>query len=963
MSRVLLVHADPAHGARVAAELTGAGLTTRVVTSGERAMDRFVQEPADVLVIDYHLEGRDGVSTAEAVRWMPGGRRARVILTAEEEPEDGPLAELGRDVDAFATLVGTPDLPRLKAHVARAAAMAPHEAETRVLSAEQALLNAERARLAGEPRIDRAPEEGWQETTSPSDETALANLSEPLGGATPRALALDDDTLDEPTRAAWEFRDTGGVAEGREVRALAEATQQAHSDLLGSFEKIPFARLLGRLADKKATGALICVHPPDERSTTEGTEPTKVVYFRAGVPVHVRSNLVAECLGHVLARQRRIGPATLQESISAIQRGEGRQGEVLVRMGAIGPLELSEALADQLRAKLFDLFGWRRGTFRFAADRAPPRELIDLELGLAEIVYRGICRTTSPEAALEQLDAQRGRYLVPRARHMVRFVRLPALDAGLNAMVRRIDGRHRVAEVLEEAPSPGEAARLIVAMECLDAVRFAAKPLRPAAAEERSGSAVRPAPRPAPARVASLPSVPSAAVAAPDPASPSDAASSDGWDVPTDDGSPASNGAGAGAPAPDDDGSIDPEAAARMAEAVADAGDLDGRATIPEPEPTDAESTRADAPGPGAPNEPASLDQDRTASPDAGSPEAGSPDAGSSDAGSSDAGSPDAGSPDAGSPDAGSPDAGSPDAGSPDAEAHTIGAPEAATNATRVGARPPRVAAAPRLGHGAVGTEGAHPDESAGPDADEEPASSNAASFERVERMPGAPDAPIARVQAAPRPSDEADGDDRRAPPVDQGTAGGTVRSKDRASQDRATEERVTDDRAAGAADDAPGAEQGAGDVGSAVGGVPSSAPGDARGGTDRSAGGLDERVERLLRAERHFRRGQRALDRRRWSAAVEALSEAAALCPDEGKFLAFLAYAEHAAAPDDARLADALARAERACGLSPNEPGPHRVRARLAREAGRLEDARASWRRVLALAPDDAEAREALDG
>ena len=35
--------------------------------------------------------------------------------------------------------------------------------------------------------------------------------------------------------------------------------------------------------------------------------------------------------------------------------------------------------------KLFDLFYWKHGTFRFAPDRPPPSELIDLEMGLAEI--------------------------------------------------------------------------------------------------------------------------------------------------------------------------------------------------------------------------------------------------------------------------------------------------------------------------------------------------------------------------------------------------------------------------------------------------------------------------------------------------------------------------------------------------------------------------------------------------
>ena len=71
MSRVLLVHADAAIRERVQRTLEGAGVSVHAVTSGERAMDLFIQEPADVVVIDYSLEGRDGLSTAEAIRWIP----------------------------------------------------------------------------------------------------------------------------------------------------------------------------------------------------------------------------------------------------------------------------------------------------------------------------------------------------------------------------------------------------------------------------------------------------------------------------------------------------------------------------------------------------------------------------------------------------------------------------------------------------------------------------------------------------------------------------------------------------------------------------------------------------------------------------------------------------------------------------------------------------------------------------
>ena len=490
MSHVLLVFGDPAVGARLAAVLAEAGFGTRAVTSGERAMDRFIQEPSDVVVVDFDLEGRDGITTTEAIRWMPGGRRARFVLTAHEEPEDGPLAKLGAAVDAFAALVGPLDPQRLLEVVQRAAAVEPNTAETRVLSTEHALLEAERRRSA-----DSEDEKG----TVVSDRIDLQTpvdggivIADELDSTTPLTTDLEDATLDEPAMESWEWRDTDGRMEGMEVRQLAEHAAEAHSALLGTFDKMPFPRLLHRLAERRATGALICVHPPDERQTTEGTEPTKIVYFRSGVPVHVRSNLLGECLGQVLARAQKIGPVALKESLRAMHRGEGRQGEVLLEMGAIGPLELSEALAQQMRLKLYELFAWQLGSFRLTPNRRPPRDLIDLELGLAEITFRGLMATREPEEIVSMLEGDRDLFVIPQARRLVRFLPLSA-DRGLRSVIRRADGTRTLGEILEGSSSPGRAAVLVHAMECLDAVRFESEPLR---------APTKPA--------SSLPSVPSA---------------------------------------------------------------------------------------------------------------------------------------------------------------------------------------------------------------------------------------------------------------------------------------------------------------------------------------------------------------------------------------------------------------------------------------------------------------------
>ncbi|HEY8429903.1 MAG TPA: DUF4388 domain-containing protein [Sandaracinaceae bacterium] len=735
MSSVLVVHADGAAGAQLASAIARAGHEVRVAASGERAMDCFIQEPADVVVIDDPLAGRDGLSTAEAIRWMPGGRRARVILTAPREPGESSLAELGRSVDAFRVMVGPLDPDEVARAVEEAAAVRPEEAETRVLEVERALLAAEKARArAVEPR--------------PLEPTVVASAEPGRPG--------DRAALDEPDGPGWEWRDTDGRLEGREVRAMAEATAGAQSDLVGSFETMPFARVLHRLARKRATGALVCVHPPDGRPTTEGTEPTKVVYVRAGVPVHVRSNLVSECLGQVLARTRRIGPATLRESLSAVQRGEGRQGEVLVQLGAIGPLELSEALAEQLRIKLFDLFAWRRGTFRFAADRPPPPELIELGLGLAEIAVLGVRQGMPPPRVLEKLAPHRARRVVPRPRELVRFLQLH-LPEPLAKVIRAIDGSRTLRELLEESDDPAGAAQLVHAMECLDAIRFEDAPPSPRAAEVRA---------------------------------------------------PQEDESWAGSTPLDEDAL---EEDARWLAATGTNGSPRDRA----------QRAPRELDGPPPPRH---------------------------------------------------------DGASPESSADALELDEHTDEDGALARDPPSFGAS------------------------------------LAEIAPPAPPSLDRPVPVLPPTSPER--------PAPKGRDGERLPS------------------------DLPPSESGSG----------------LRKKEDAAV--LDERVERLLAAERHFRRGQRSLDRERFDEAVAAFARAVELCPEEGRFLAYLGWAKHAAAPDDLLvLSEAIELAERGCVAAPELAVAHLLRARMLAAAGRRDEARTAFARVVELDPSNEEARSAARG
>ena len=61
MTQVLVVHPDLHIAEPTAAALRAAGHKVIVVDSGERAIDLFVQDPAQAIVVDLDLPGRDGV--------------------------------------------------------------------------------------------------------------------------------------------------------------------------------------------------------------------------------------------------------------------------------------------------------------------------------------------------------------------------------------------------------------------------------------------------------------------------------------------------------------------------------------------------------------------------------------------------------------------------------------------------------------------------------------------------------------------------------------------------------------------------------------------------------------------------------------------------------------------------------------------------------------------------------------
>src|SRR5262249_15019161 len=116
--------------------------------------------------------------------------------------------------------------------------------------------------------------------------------------------------------------------EQREVEQEAASIdpQRARGDL----SRRPFPRVLHQLFRERATGALFLLRDRIK----------KIVFFRDGQTIHVKSNLLNECLGKVLVRERMISEDECKESLRIMGQTGRLQGTVLIEMGCISPQNL-----------------------------------------------------------------------------------------------------------------------------------------------------------------------------------------------------------------------------------------------------------------------------------------------------------------------------------------------------------------------------------------------------------------------------------------------------------------------------------------------------------------------------------------------------------------------------------------------------------------------------------------------
>lgn len=286
--------------------------------------------------------------------------------------------------------------------------------------------------------------------------------------APPPAAPSIGEALEEATKTEQLAAD-----EAKEEVKLVERTTRAPepgtASVRGDFATKPVPEVLAELHRWKARGALLC-----RRGTVK-----KIVYLRDGAPQFVKSNLLSECLGRVMVKERLLSQADCEESLRRMKASKRQQGTVLIEMGVISPNNLAHALNLQQRVKLFEVFGWTSGQYHFSPQKDLPPETVSVDMTAAAIIAEGVKRTYDQARVSAALGPADKLFVHPTEDPLYALQGLGLGEEEL-LVLQQVDG-HKSLHTLRalDLLSPLDTDRLIYAMRCAGVVD-----LRPGPAEK-----------------------------------------------------------------------------------------------------------------------------------------------------------------------------------------------------------------------------------------------------------------------------------------------------------------------------------------------------------------------------------------------------------------------------------------------------------------------------------------------
>lgn len=273
---------------------------------------------------------------------------------------------------------------------------------------------------------------------------------------------------------------------GEGVRDRPRRARPLPVDRQGSLDVVEVPRLLWTLHRARFTGRLTLQHGKIEKS----------LWLDSGNFVFARSNVGHDRLSDGLLRRGVLTRSQYETARTLAAREPRRVGQLLVEAGFLKPGELHRVLRIHLTRIIDSTFPWRGGRWLLVPDETCD-EAVQLEESPALLLADGIRNRMEPTQLADLLG---GPDMVPRfdaANATVVGVRevldLLRISPSEEAWIERLDGRHSVAELSEEAGADElELYSLVYLLHVMGYVELAREPepepradLRPDALDEQ----------------------------------------------------------------------------------------------------------------------------------------------------------------------------------------------------------------------------------------------------------------------------------------------------------------------------------------------------------------------------------------------------------------------------------------------------------------------------------------------
>ncbi len=220
---------------------------------------------------------------------------------------------------------------------------------------------------------------------------------------------------------------------------------------------ISLLELLLGVLERDETGVLFAESPVSSAPlpSGDGRSARKELYFVRGRLHHVASSNASELLGEYLTRRGKLKREELDMALAVLPRNQGRMGDTLISLGLVSPVDVFQAIRDQGRDRVADLFMWKAGTASFYRNQTAQHVEFPLDLDLPSLILAGMEAAVPGESALERYRTRLHHVLGPgrRDRPGLLHVKWAPQIAAVEALARR---PRRLSEVLSDATRGGQ---------------------------------------------------------------------------------------------------------------------------------------------------------------------------------------------------------------------------------------------------------------------------------------------------------------------------------------------------------------------------------------------------------------------------------------------------------------------------------------------------------------------------